>query len=441
MSCIVVVAVWVLQHCVAVADKVTPSSCAPSKTQMFKRPLNVAIQIARWVAFAVVIGLASGVLSASFIAALNWATTTRTSHNGLLFLLPLAGLLVGATYHYGGRGLERGSNLVIEQIHGQSEWIPFRLTPLIFSASVISHVAGASVGREGAAIQLAAGVTDPLSKRLGLPPTERSIMLVTAIAGAFGSVFGVPVAGAIFALEVQRVGRIRYEALVPAFVASFVGDAVVRGIGIDHTHFPTMTSIDFNVSAVWKLVVFGCLAGIVAWAFIALTHFIRRTAGRLIPWYPARPLIGGVILVIVIAAFGWRDYSGLSMPLALEAMNGSATGQWGTKFALTSLSIGMGFVGGEFIPLFVIGALAGASFASITGGNIAVFALIGSVAVLAGATNTPLACTVLGLELFGGQGLAWFAIACVIAYATSGNGSIYHAQIGRVPTTRTHTTN
>jgi H+/Cl- antiporter ClcA len=408
---------------------------------MFKRPLNVAIQIARWVAFAVVIGLASGVLSASFIAALNWATTTRTSHNGLLFLLPLAGLLVGAAYHYGGRGLERGSNLVIEQIHGQSEWIPFRLTPLIFSASVISHVAGASVGREGAAIQLAAGVTDPLSKRLGLPPMERSIMLVTAVAGAFGSVFGVPVAGAIFALEVQRVGRIRYEALVPAFVASFVGDAVVRGIGIDHTHFPTMTSIDFNISAVWKLVVFGCLAGIVAWAFIALTHFIRRTAGRLIPWYPARPLIGGVILVIVIVVFGWRDYSGLSMPLALEAMNGSAAGQWGTKFALTSLSIGMGFLGGEFIPLFVIGALAGASFASITGGNIAVFALIGSVAVLAGATNTPLACTVLGLELFGGQGLAWFAIACVIAYATSGNGSIYHAQIGRVPTTRTHTTN
>jgi H+/Cl- antiporter ClcA len=408
---------------------------------MFKRPLNVAIQIARWVAFAVVIGLASGVLSASFIAALNWATTTRTSHNGLLFLLPLAGLLVGAAYHYGGRGLERGSNLVIEQIHGQSEWIPFRLTPLIFSASVISHVAGASVGREGAAIQLAAGVTDPLSKRLGLPPMERSIMLVTAVAGAFGSVFGVPVAGAIFALEVQRVGRIRYEALVPAFVASFVGDAVVRGIGIDHTHFPTTTSIDFNISAVWKLVVFGCLAGIVAWAFIALTHFIRRTAGRLIPWYPARPLIGGVILVIVIVVFGWRDYSGLSMPIALEAMNGSAAGQWGTKFALTSLSIGMGFVGGEFIPLFVIGALAGASFASITGGNIAVFALIGSVAVLAGATNTPLACTVLGLELFGGQGLAWFAIACVIAYATSGNGSIYHAQIGRVPTTRTHTTN
>jgi H+/Cl- antiporter ClcA len=423
----------VLLHCVVVADKVTPSSCAPSKEEMFQRPLNVAIPVARWVAFAVVIGLVSGVLSAAFIGALNWATTTRTSHEGLLLLLPLAGLVVGAAYHYGGKGLERGSNLVIEQIHGQSEWIPFRLTPLIFGASVISHVAGASVGREGAAIQLAAGVTDPLNKRLGLPPMERSIMLVTTIAGAFGSVFGVPVAGAIFALEVQRVGRVRYEALVPAFVASFLGDAVVRGIGVDHTHFPAMASVDLDISAMWKLVLLGCIAGVFAWTFIALTHFIRRTSGRIIPWYPARPLVGGIILVIVIASFGWRDYSGLSIALALEAMNGSAAGQWGAKFALTSISIGMGFVGGEFIPLFVMGALVGASFASITGANIAVFALIGSVAVLAGATNTPLACTVLGLELFGGQGLAWFAIACVVAYATSGNGSIYHSQIIRVP--------
>lgn len=400
---------------------------------MFQRPLNAAIPIARWVAFAVVIGLVSGVLSAAFIEALNWATTTRTSHEGLLYLLPLAGLVVGAAYHYGGKGLERGSNLVIEQIHGQSEWIPFRLTPLIFGASVLSHIAGASVGREGAAIQLAAGATDPLSKKLGLPPMERSIMLVTAIAGAFGSVFGVPVAGAIFALEVQRVGRVRYEALVPAFIASFLGDAIVRGIGVEHTHFPSMTSIDLDAPAMWKLVLFGCIAGVMAWSFIAITHVIRRTSSQLISWYPARPLVGGLILLVVIAAFGWRDYSGLSITLALEAMNGSAAGQWGTKFALTSLSIGMGFVGGEFIPLFVLGALAGASFASITGANIAVFALIGSVAVLAGATNTPLACTVLGLELFGGQGLAWFAIACVVAYATSGNGSIYHAQIVRVP--------
>ena len=399
---------------------------------MLQRPLSQAIPVARWVVFAVVIGVISGLLSASFIESLNWATDSRTSTQWLIYLLPLAGLIVGASYHYLGRGLERGSNLVIEQIHGQSQWIPFRLTPLIFGASVLSHVAGASVGREGAAIQLAAGVTDPLNKRLGLQPSERSLMLITAIAGAFGSVFGVPVAGAIFALEVQRVGRVRYEALVPAFVASFVGDAVVRSLGVHHTVFPAMPEIDLNSTMMWRVVVFGVIAGALAWFFTRLTHAIRDTTARFIPWYPARPMIGGVILAALIVSFGWRDYSGLSMALAIEAMNGSAAGQWGTKLALTSLSIGMGFVGGEFIPLFVIGALAGASFASLTGANIAVFALIGAVAVLAGATNTPLACTVLGIELFGGNGIVWFAIVCVAAYATSGHTGIYHAQIVRV---------
>lgn len=399
---------------------------------MLHRPLSQAIPVARWVAFAVVIGVISGLLSAAFIESLNWATTSRESERWLLYLLPVAGLIVGASYHYLGRGLERGSNLVIEQIHGQSQWIPFRLTPLIFASSVVSHLAGASVGREGAAIQLAAGVTDPLNKKLGLQPGERSLMLVTAIAGAFGSVFGVPVAGAIFALEVQRVGRVRYEALVPAFVASFVGDAVVRSLDVHHTVFPTMPDIDITTTVMWRVVVFGVLAGAISWLFVRFTHTIRDTAARFIPWYPARPMAGGVILAIVILAFGWRDYSGLSMTLAIEAMNGSAAGQWGTKFALTSLSIGMGFVGGEFIPLFVIGALAGASFASLTGANVALFALIGAVAVLAGATNTPLACTVLGIELFGGNGIVWFAIVCVAAYATSGHTGIYHAQIVRV---------
>ena len=176
---------------------------------MLQEPLSRAIHVVRWVALAVVVGTISGLLSAAFIESLNWATDTRVDNTWLVWLLPLAGLLVGLSYHYLGRGLERGSNLLVDQIHSHSEWIPFRLTPLIFGASVISHVAGGSTGREGAALQLAAGATDPISKRLGLNPADRSIMLIAAIAGGFGSVFGVPLAGAVFALEVQRVGRVR----------------------------------------------------------------------------------------------------------------------------------------------------------------------------------------------------------------------------------------
>lgn len=395
---------------------------------MSKEPLSRARHLARWVALAFLVGVLSGLLSAAFIEALNWATDTRDANDWLVFTLPLAGLIVGCSYHYLGRGLERGSNLLIDQIHSQTEWIPFRLTPLIFGASVVSHVAGGSTGREGAALQLAAGVTDPISKRLGLNPADRSLMLITAIAGGFGSVFGIPVAGAVFALEVQRVGRVRYEALVPAFVASFAGDAVVRGLGIEHTHFPQMPDIAWSGSLAWKIVLFGLISGLIASTFVRITHLIKDTLKRYVAWYPARPFIGGVVLAILILSFGWRDYSGLSIPLALEAMNGSVAGQWGTKLLLTSLTIGSGFVGGEFIPLFVIGALAGASYAHIIGANVVVFAIIGSITVLAGATNSPLACTMIGIELFGGQGLTFFAVACATAYATSGHNGIYHAQ-------------
>jgi H+/Cl- antiporter ClcA len=395
---------------------------------MFSEPLGRARHVARWVALAVVVGVLSGLLSAAFLESLDWATNTRNSNDWLVFTLPVAGLIVGALYHYVGRGLERGTNLIIDQIHSHSQWVPFRLTPLIFGASVISHVAGGSTGREGAALQFAAGVTDPISKKLKLPPADRSLMLITAIAGGFGSVFGVPVTGAVFALEVQRVGRVRYDALVPAFVASFIGDAVVRGLGVHHTHYPLFPSVDWNWATGGRVAAFGLIAGLVALLFVQLTHTVKKVGAKYISWYPARPLVGGIILAVLVLACGWRDYQGLSIPLALEAMNGSAARQWGTKLLLTSLTIGSGFVGGEFIPLFVIGALAGASYAHITGANVALFAMVGAVAVLAGATNAPLACTLLGIELFGGNGIVLFAVACAAAYATSGHTGIYHAQ-------------
>ena len=181
-------------HFVVVADKATQSSFAPFKNYMLQEPLNRAIHVARWVALAVVVGVISGVLSAGFIESLTWATNTRDDNKWLLLLLPLAGLLVGASYHYLGRGLERGSNLLIDEIHTHSEWVPLRLAPLVFITSVVSHLAGGSTGREGAALQIAAGATDPISKRLGLNPADRSLMLITAIAGGFGSIAGVPIA-------------------------------------------------------------------------------------------------------------------------------------------------------------------------------------------------------------------------------------------------------
>ena len=389
--------------------------------------------VVRWVVLAVPVGAVSGVLSAAFIVSLDWATDSREARDWSIWLLPLAGLVVGAAYKYLGPGLERGSNLVIEQIHTRDTPIPFRLVPLIFSASVVSHLAGASVGREGAAVQLAAGAADPFGRVLRLGPAERSLLLVTAVAAGFGSVFGVPVAGAVFALEVHRVGRVRYEALVPAFMASFVGDATVRWLGVEHSHYSTFIAPDWEISTAWRTVLLGLAAGLVALVFSGAVHAVRDVVTRLAHWSPLRPVLGGTVILGLVLLLDWRDYQGLSMQLAFEAHEGSAAGEWITKLVLTALSVGSGFVGGEVIPLVVVGSLLGASVGDLTGGNVATFAMLGAVAVLAGAANTPLACTILGLELFGGQGLMFFAVVCAVAYATSGRTGIYHAQYVSAP--------
>ena len=395
---------------------------------MVRASLDRLTHVGRWVVLSSFVGATAGILSAAFIEALDWTTDTRGEHKWLLWLLPLAGLVVGSAYHYLGKGLERGSNLLIDQIHEHSEWIPVRMSVLIFACSVITHLFGGSSGREGAALQLAAGATDPISKRLGLNEHDRSIMLITAIAGGFGSVFGVPVTGAVFALEVQRVGRVRYEAIIPAFVASIVGDAVVRALGVHHTHFPALPGFGWSATIAWQLAVLGVIAGLVAMSFVSLTHTVRDTMKKFVAWYPARPMIGGVIVAALMLVFGWRDYSGLSVHLASNAFAGSTEGDFWVKLLLTALTIGTGFVGGEFIPLFVTGALLGATFGSVLGVSIPFFAMVGAVAVLAGGTNTPLAMVFLGVELFGGSGAIVFAVACVIAYSTSGHKGIYHAQ-------------
>ncbi len=392
------------------------------------RVLARAQFLVRWIAMACIVGFIAGLGSSAFIGGLNWATTTRNDNNWLIWVLPLAGLGIGLMYHYLGQGLERGSNLVIDQIHAHSDWIPLRMSALVYLGSVITHTFGGSAGREGGAIQIAVGLTDPISKRLRLSPQNRSIMLVTAIAAAFGSAFGVPFAGTIFALEVQRVGRVKYEALVPAFTAAIVGDAVVRELDISHTVFPTMRQYDWDFETAWKLVVLGVAAGIVAYVFVNGTHFIQRMSTRLITWHPARPAVGGVLVASMVLAFGWRDYQGLSTPLALDAFAGGDARSWIPKLILTAVTIGFGFIGGEVVPLIVMGSLLGSNMSDWLNIDPTLFAMVGAVAVLGAAGNVPLACIILGIELFGGANALMFAVVCIVAYAVSGHRSVYNAQ-------------
>ncbi len=385
----------------------------------------------RWIALGAFVGTLSGATSAAFLISLKSATRSFADHGWLLYLLPLTGLLIGLAYHYGGGRSAEGNNLIIGEIHDPQAWVPRRMAPMVFVGSIASHLTGASVGREGAAIQMAGSVTDLASRILRLKPADRRIMLIAAIAGGFGSIFGVPLAGAVFALEVQAVGRVRYDALVPALAASVVGDEVVVAIGVHHTVTPELKAVGLSAGMISKVALAGIVFGLISIAFTRSIEIVKRAFTDKIRWAPLRPFFGGLCIVAMTAVAGTRDYNGLSLGLIERSLFDTGLPSWAflIKLAFTAVALGAGFIGGEVTPQFVIGATLGATLAGVLGVPVPLLAAIGFVALFAGAANTPLACTIMGAELFGAGALPYFAIACVLSYVFSSHRGLFTTQL------------
>lgn len=389
---------------------------------------TLAIHLLRWVVLGAAAGVLAGVASFAFLESLDWATEQRLGHPWLVWLLPPMGLVVGLVYHLLGGRAAQGSALLLDEIHQPTAWVPRRMAPLVYGGTVASQLVGASVGREGAALQLSGSLNDLLARTLRLTPGDRRLLLVAALGGGFGAVFGVPLAGAVFALEVQAVGRVRYEALVPALAASIVGDLVVEGLGYEHDALPQL-DVGLDAGLVARVAVAGLLFGLAAAAFVELTDGLRTLVRRYVGWAPLRPVLGGVATLALMGMFG-RDYLGLSLPLIGDALSGAETGWWVPvlKIVFTAVALGSGFPGGEVTPLFVIGVTAGAALADPLGLDVTLLAAIGFVAVFAGAANTPLACTIMGAELFGAEIVVYLAVGCVVAYVFSDHRGIYSTQ-------------
>lgn len=393
---------------------------------MFVRSRSLAIRIVG----AAVIGVVGGLLSAAFLGSLNWAGSTRDDHEWLVWLLPVGGLIVGLLYHRFGQPIAGGTSLVLDATHVPDGEVPGRMAPMIWGGSIASHVVGASVGREGAAVQIVASVTDDGARRLRVPRDTRAALLVCAVAAAFGGLFGVPIAGGLFALEVQRQSRRHMSALPLAIGSSIVAHLVARSVGVEHGRPLRIDEINLGWSFLWRYVLAAIFFGLVAMVFIRLEHATKDLFARIVRWPPMRPMIGGICVLALLATAGTRDYLGVSFDLieiALTGAVGIAAGAFVWKIAFTAVSLGSGFVGGEVLPLFVIGALSGAQFARVTDASIPLFAALGLVAVFAAASNTPLTCVVIGVELFGWSGVPAYVIVCAIAVLASGKHTIYPA--------------
>ncbi|MBL0911532.1 MAG: chloride channel protein [Bacteroidia bacterium] len=387
----------------------------------------------KWLLLCCTVGLLSGSASALFLALLQQATEFREAHSWMLLLLPLLGLLCGSLYHYAGASVSGGNNLLIEEFHTPRRPIPFRMAPLVLAGTLLTHLGGGSAGREGTAVQMGAALAERLKVPFRLNRKERRILLITGISGGFASVFGTPLAGAVFGLEVLHGGRTRYTALLPALLSALVADLSCRAWQIGHTHYPRPVLPEFSFSSLGFCIAAGMLFGLAALLFSQSIHACTRLFVRYITWPPLRPLLGGTVLAALFW-YGGTRYAGLGISVIGEAFRSPAPAHdFLLKILFTAFTLGAGFKGGEVTPLFFTGAVLGSALSPWIPLPLSLLTALGFTAVFAGASNTPLACILMGIELFGAETAIYLVPACITAYFFSGHKGIYSSQAAERP--------
>ena len=385
----------------------------------------------KWMLAAGIIGILAGSASAGFLISLHWVTDYRESNIWIIGLLPLGGLLIGWVYHSYGSQVVKGNNQILDEFYNPQKTIPLRMAPLVLFGTLTTHLFGGSAGREGTAIQMASAIADQFSKWFSLEKEDRKILITVGVAAGFASVFGTPLAGAVFALEWLVIGRIRYESILPAFLGAFVAHHVCQDFWqVLHTHYSISLVPPSNFRNVLWVIPAGICFGLAARLFAKTTKFFADLFATHIKYPPFRPFIGGAIVALLVLIIGTTKYIGLGIPTIVDAFTENLPWyDFLAKIGMTSLTIGAGFKGGEVTPLFYTGATLGNALSGFIPLPTALLAGMGFVAVFAGATNTPLACTLMGIELFGESSGLFIAISCVVSYLFSGHAGIYSSQV------------
>ncbi len=387
------------------------------------------------------VGVWAGAAAAFFLWALETVTRVRFQFPGLVWALPVGGVAVVALYRRWGGRAGQGNSLIIEEIHQPGGGVPRRMAPLVLAGTLLTHLVGGAAGREGTAVQMGGSLAAAWARLCNWQGAQLRMALLAGVAGGFGAVFGTPVAGALFAVEVLVRGRLDLRPLVPLLVAAWVGHLTAQACGAQHSHYavaaPDLHTWAAGAVTLGQAATLGLAAGAVAWLFVHTEHTLRHAAGRWIrPWWGA-PVLGGVALLALCAALGTRDYLGLSV-LAEHAgsitlgtcfeAGGATPWSWLAKLLFTAITLASGFKGGEVTPLFFMGAALGNAVGMALGWPVDLCAALGFLAVFAAAAKTPLACTVMGAELFGPTLVLPAALACFVAVRGSGARGLYAAQ-------------
>ena len=404
--------------------------------QKLNHDLKRLFAVGKWVAFAIITGAVIGPVGALFCYLMNFVTTLRKEHVWLLFFLPVGAVVIQYMYHiFRKRNVTysaSGTNLVLLAIQS-SEEIPLRMAPLIFVSTILSHLVGASVGREGAALQMGGSIGNFIGRAFRLDDQDKHTIIMCGMSAAFSAVFGTPLAAAIFSMEVVSVGIMHYAALLPCVISSFVARAIARYFGFQNLTFSLMGIPEFGVKNAVIVALFALICGVASMIFcIGLSLTERLAEKKASNAYVREVLFGTAVLVLTLLS-GSGLYNGTGTDIIAEALSGGEifAAAFMPKAVFTILSIAAGYRGGEIVPSFCIGTSLGVFFGQIIGASTEItvaLAAIGMGAFFCGVTNCPITSFLLCLELFGMEGAPYYILAVAVSYTISGYYGLYKSQ-------------
>lgn len=397
-------------------------------SEKFSSLLQYVKGFIKWTIIALIVGGLGGVLGSVFHECIDYVTHMRDGHPWILYLLPLGGLVIVFIYRlFKNRG-SMDTNSVIKAVRENTK-LPIVMAPLIFVGTVITHLLGGSAGREGAALQLGGSIGYNIGKLLRFGRDDLHIIVMTGMSSVFSAMFGTPLTAAIFSLELISVGVLHYAALVPCIIAALTAYGIANVFGISPVRFETVAFGNFTASVFVKVLILSLLVAFLSVVFCVVSAKTEHFMKKLMPNGYIRAFVGGTVIVAATLLLGTTDYNGAGMDVVARALGGEAE-PWAfiLKILFTAVTISAGFKGGEIVPAFFVGATFGCVAAPLIGLDASFGAAIGFCALFCGVVNCPLASILLALEVFGAEGILFFALACAVSYMMSGCYGIYKGQ-------------
>lgn len=382
----------------------------------------------KWLIIAAVTGGLGGLVGALFHLSIEYATDFRADFPQVTLLLPAGGVLIAFLYKITGMAENGGTNNVINSVK-ERENVPARLAPLIFISTAVTHLLGGSAGREGAALQLGGSIGAQTARLFRQKKREKNLVIMCGMSSVFSALFGTPITAAVFAMEVISVGIMHYSGLIPCVTASMAAYGVSRLFGISPERFIISEVPALSAGSVFQTAILAAMCAVVSIVFCISMKVTARGARRIFKNDYLRAAALGAVIVALSLIFGGGRYNGAGMNIVGEAVSGHA--YWYDfllKIIFTAITLAAGFRGGEIVPTFFVGACFGCVFGGMIGLDGGFAASVGLVALFCGVVNCPLAAVMLSIELFGAEGLVYYAVASAVSYMLSGYYGLYSGQ-------------